>query len=92
MVEGYLTRAGLREVWAQVLDLTRTMFPLAHSITAYLEDDPDIAGQCYLVCDVQTDMEASRGSDAWEEWHRRVSLVVPAAAAGVFRLRLELRD
>jgi hypothetical protein len=92
-VAEFVARAGLKDVWLEVLALTQSVFPSARFIVGYLEDDPDIAGQRYLVCNVALPgRDTLPSSDAWEEWHRRIGQHVPPKQVGVFRLRVELRD
>jgi hypothetical protein len=73
------------------MEMTQLAFPAALRLGARIETDPEIAGQQYVVCTVQASgLEAAQAALAWEEWHRALGLLVPAAQAGVFCLSLEL--
>lgn len=88
-VEKFAAEKGVDQFLPAVWEMTTQMFPSALRTRLYVEEDPEIADQKYLVVDV----EIAGLSDAeycarQQSWVRRMLVICPPPIDSPFILRL----
>ena len=77
----------------KVYEMTRRMFPLARKVEVFVEDDPEIANQKYIVFQVTVPgLDAAGFLDGERRWVAELFRCCPTTVSSAFTLGLEMAD
>jgi hypothetical protein len=92
-VEEFASATGVAPCLPKLVEATQLIFPTAHRISVYTEDDPEIANDRHIVLDVEVKSELHlEWHEARRRWNSALFALCPRDSVCVFRLRLDLQD
>ena len=84
---------GVGDSLSPLLEMTRRIFPTARRIDVYLEEDPEIANERYIVYDVAVPGQSpDQATEAHHLWGKELLRVLPYPRDCLPVLRLDLAE
>jgi hypothetical protein len=91
-VLAYAKAYGMESCLEPMLATTRRLFPTANWIKVYIEPDPELRDERYLIFDVQVaGLSLDNAQQADREWTKALLACLPRPIVSTFVLRLDLQ-